>query len=90
MSKIQIILKSIKNKNFNIIDSEISPVHLIKFSIATVSSPFASTSVISKNLGIPSCYFDPTGSLIANDIESNGIIIKSKEELFHWTKKLLT
>ena len=84
-------MKNIKNKNFYIIDPEVSPIHLIKSSIATVSTPFASTSVISKNLGIPSCYFDPTGSLIANDIESNGIIIiKSKEELFNWTKKLLT
>ena len=83
-------LKNISYKKFHLIDSNVSAFRLINSSIATISAPYASTSEIAKSLSIPSCYYDPTGMLIATKMETNGIFtIRSKKELSNWIKSLI-
>ena len=47
--------------------------------------PFTSTALIARELGKPTCYYDPTGLVQKDDRAAHGIeIVSGREELAHW------
>ena len=47
--------------------------------------PFTSTALIARELGRPSCYYDPTGLVQKDDRAAHGIeIVSGREELARW------
>ena len=75
--------KRIINGNFVEVDPNISAKRLIQKCDGIISMPFTSTSIIGKELGKPSIYYDPSSLIEKN--ESHGIpVLKGKNELVHW------
>ena len=78
------------------VDPQTSPHKAILAANIAISIPFTSTTIIARNMGKPSCYYDPTGLLDPNDPIADGIpIIQSATlslnagslqtfELFNW------
>ena len=79
-------IKKIKlNKNIQFIESNISAFDVIESSELVVSMPFTSTSIIAKEYGYKSAYYDPTGNLYKNDPAAHGVLLLSnKIELEQW------
>jgi len=72
-------------ENVIIVDSDISANRVIEASAAVISMPFTSTALIARELGKPSCYYDPTGLVQKDDIAAYGIkIMTTPEELTSW------
>lgn len=73
-------------------DSEIIEINPAKAALAVIekstmviSMPFTSTALIAKDLGIPTCYYDPSGILYLNDKAAHDIqIIQTPEQLKEW------
>jgi polysaccharide biosynthesis PFTS motif protein len=73
--------------NVESVDPDISAQRVIEASVATISMPFTSTALIAREIGKPSCYYDPTGLLKKDDRAAHGIeIINTLEELATWLK----
>jgi len=71
------------------VDPDISAYRVIEASTAVISMPFTSTALIARELGKPSCYYDPTDMIQKDDRAGHGIdIISGPEELRKWFKKL--
>ena len=71
--------------NFIELDSSISAHLIIEKCAAVISMPFTSTAIIARELGKPSCYYDPTGLVQQDDRAAHGIdIVRGPEELEHW------
>ena len=74
-------------QNVIIIDPDISAYRVIEASSFVISMPFTSTALIARELGKPSCYYDPTGLVQKDDRAAHGIeIIRGPEELTRWLK----
>jgi len=74
-------------KNVIIVDPDISAIRVIEASTLSISMPFTSTALIARDLGKPSCYYDPTGLVQKDDRAAHGIeIIRGPEELKRWLK----
>ncbi|MCZ2473331.1 polysaccharide biosynthesis PFTS motif protein [Aquirufa ecclesiirivi] len=72
------------------LDSRISANRVIQHSKAVISMPFTSTALIAKELGKPTCYYDPLGMIQKDDRASSGIeIVTGKKELASWLSKVL-
>lgn len=70
------------------VDPDISAYRVIESSQLVVSMPFTSTALIAKELGKPSCYYDPTGSLQHDDRAAHGIpIIQGPVALAEWISR---
>ena len=77
-------------KNVMEIAPDVSPYHIIKNSILTISMPFTSTSLIAENLKIPNCYFDPIKFVDKTDRASHNIeIINNSKDLRSKISELL-
>ena len=77
------------SKNVITVDPDISANRLIEASTAVISMPFTSTALISRKLGKPSCYYDPTGLVQKDDRAAHGIeIVRGQEELAIWLKSV--
>ena len=51
--------------------------------------PFTSTALIAKEMGKPSCYYDPHGMIQKDDRAASGIeVITGKSELEIWLANL--
>ena len=75
------------NKYFTAVHPDISAKRLIDESDAVISMPFTSPSIIGKELGKPSIYFDASGSIEKQN--SHGIpVLKNKNELKNWYNSL--
>ena len=75
------------NNNITLIDSEVAPNRMINYSSATISLPFTAPAIIAKEMGKPSCYYDPTGMLNENHHGSHGVtLVNNKEDLYNWIK----
>ncbi len=69
------------------VDPAISAHRLIEKCDAVISMPFTSTSIVGKELGKPSIFYDASASIEQN--ESHGIpVLKSKDELKNWYNTL--
>lgn len=72
-------------ENVITVDPDISPNRVIEASTCVISMPFTSTALIARELGKPSCYYDPTGLVQKDDRAAHGIeIIKGPEALTIW------
>ena len=75
-------------KNVLTVDPDISANRVIEASTAVISMPFTSTALIARELGKPSCYYDPSGMVQKDDRAAHGIdIIRGPKELTGWLKK---
>ena len=76
-------------KNFMIVNENISPVKILEKSFGSINFPFTSTAYISQNMKLPTCYYDVTG--LVNDFSFNKKIklLKSKKELQVWVSKYI-
>ena len=73
--------------NIIIIKPDTSALRFIEGCMAVISMPFTSTALIARELGKPSCYYDPTGLVQKDDRAAHGIeIIRGVEELTRWLK----
>ena len=78
-----------ESENVIAVDPDISAYRVIEASACVVSMPFTSTALIARELGKPSCYYDPTGLIQKEDRAAHGIeIISGVEELTRWLKGL--
>jgi polysaccharide biosynthesis PFTS motif protein len=76
-------------ENVIIVDPDISANRVIEASSLVISMPFTSTALIARELGKPSCYYDPTGLVQKDDRAAHGIeIISGPEELKEWLKNI--
>jgi len=74
-----------------LVDPDISAVLIIEKSTAVISMPYTSTALIAKEMGKPSIYFDPTGSLQKDDRAGHGIpVVSNKIELEAWLSAQFT
>ncbi len=77
-----------ERSNFRSIDPDVSPIRLIENSVAVISMPFTSTAILGRELGKPSCYYDPTGLLQRDDRAAHGIpIIQGPLALAEWIRQ---
>lgn len=73
--------------NFISIDPSIAAHRVINEAKLVISMPYTSTALIGKNLGKPSCFYDPTGLLDPEDKAANGVsIIQGREALRDWVR----
>lgn len=69
------------------VDPDISPNRVIEASTLVISAPFTTTAIIARELGKPSCYYDPTGLIRKDDRAAYGIeVLIGPEELTRWLK----
>jgi polysaccharide biosynthesis PFTS motif protein len=79
-----------KFENVIEVDPDISPNRVIEASTIVISAPFTTTAVIARELGKPSCYYDPTGLIRKGDRAAYGIeVLTGPEELETWLKTQL-
>ena len=72
-----------------VVSSEISPFRVVQECVATISMPFTSTALISRNCNIMSIYYDPSEILFKDDRGCQGIpIISGIGELSTWFNDL--
>ncbi|WP_176539323.1 polysaccharide biosynthesis PFTS motif protein [Rhizobium sp. M1] len=70
------------------IEPSLAAQHVIAVSDCVVSMPFTSTAIVARTMNKPSCYYDPTGLVEANDRAAHGIeILKTAGELNAWIQK---
>ena len=74
-----------KKSNFTSLDTEIRAEQIINNCNAVISMPFTASSLIAKQMGKPTIYYDPTGLIQKDDRGAHGIkIISGKKELENW------
>ena len=82
-------IENIKNSNFHYVQPDISARYIIRNSDGCISFPFTSTSILAEFENIKNCFYDPTGKLIDNIIQTNNIkLIGNKKDLFKWINSL--
>jgi len=68
-----------------VVDADISAYRVIEGSAIVISMPFTSTALVARELGKPSCYYDPCFDLQADDRAAHGIpIIQGADSLKDW------
>lgn len=71
--------------NFLAVDVDIPAQELIEESSMVISLPFTSTALIARELGKPSCFYDPSGLIQKDDRAAHDItIITGIDELRKW------
>lgn len=71
------------------IDPDTSAHRVIEKCSAVISMPFTSTAHIARELGKPTCFYDPTGIIQRDDRAAHGIpIIIGRDELQGWLASL--
>lgn len=83
-------IQKLKNQsNFLLMDSNQAAYSIIEDCFAVISMPFTSTALIAKELGKPSIFYDPYGTLQKDDPAGHGIkIISGLKELNNWVSDL--
>ena len=72
-----------------IIEPDTAAYKLIEKCSAVISMPFTSTAHIARELGKPTCFYDPTGMIQRDDRAAHGIpIIIGRDELHGWLASL--
>lgn len=71
------------------IDPDTSAYKVIEMCSAVISMPFTSTAHIARELGKPTCFYDPSGIIQRDDRAAHGIrIIIGRDELQGWLASL--
>lgn len=71
--------------NFISLDPDISAVRVIESCAAVISMPFTSTALLGRDLGKPSAYYDPHGTVQKDDRAAHGVpVISGRTELREW------
>jgi polysaccharide biosynthesis PFTS motif protein len=71
--------------NCILIDPEISALRVIERCTAVISMPFTSTALLGRELGKPSVYYDPHGTVQKDDRAAHGIpVVSGPNELRDW------
>ena len=71
------------------VDPDTSAYKLIEQCSAAISMPFTSTALVARELGKPSCFYDPTGLIQRDDRAAHGIpIMIGRVELQTWLEAL--
>lgn len=56
---------------------------------AVISAPFTSTGILAAHMGKPSCFYDPTGLIAADDRDARGLpVFHRPEQLAAWLRGL--
>lgn len=56
---------------------------------AVISAPFTSTGILAAHMGKPSCFYDPTGLITADDRDARGLpVFHRPEQLAGWLRGL--
>ena len=86
---VRIINELSSYENVIILDPSINAERLIPEVEGVISIPYTSTSVVAKLTGIPSVFYDPTGTLSSSGSELHGVkMMNSKPDLQKWLKSL--
>lgn len=68
-----------------VVDPDLAAVRLIEAATMVVSMPFTSTALLAREMGKPSCYYDPTGRLDPTDRAAHGIpLLNTLDALRAW------
>jgi polysaccharide biosynthesis PFTS motif protein len=79
-----------RHRHVSIADERIAASRLADEASAIISLPFATTAQLGGYLGIPSCYYDPTGKLRRFRSLSHGMdMLFGPDELAHWMAQKL-
>lgn len=81
-------LNTIDDRYVKIINENISPIKLIKRSMATINFPFTSTAHLSHNFNLPTVYYDVTRRLKNFSLNQDIKIINDKSKLLEWINRL--
>jgi len=83
-------LDVLKGKNLFVeVDSYIAAAEIINRCKAVVSMPYTSTALIAREMGKPSCYYDPTGCLSKDDVAAHAIpVLRRCSELRDWVAEV--
>lgn len=77
----------IDNNNLTLVDVGVAPNKIIDLSKMVISFPFTATAIIAKEMGKPSCYYDPANIVSKNHHGLHGVtLINNKEDLLNWVK----
>ncbi len=72
------------------IDPDTSSYEMMEKCSAVISMPFTSTALIARELGKPSCFYDPTGLIQRDDRAAHGIpIMIGRNELQAWLEAVV-
>jgi polysaccharide biosynthesis PFTS motif protein len=67
------------------VDPAVSATRLIEVADVVISMPFTSTSLIARELGKPTCYYDPSGIVRKDDPAAHGVtVVSGRAELSAW------
>jgi polysaccharide biosynthesis PFTS motif protein len=72
-----------------LVDPRMSARRVVERAAAVISIPYTSTALIGAELGKPSVFYDPTGTLPDDPSLSHGLpLIRSRAELARWLRSL--
>jgi polysaccharide biosynthesis PFTS motif protein len=70
------------------VEPDVSAYRVIEASELVISIPFTSTALIARELGKPSCYYDPTGRMQPDDTAAHGVpLIQGRRALASWVEE---
>lgn len=76
-----------KAKGVTLVDPGLSAISVIEKASVTISLPFTSTALLARQMGKPSAYYDPTGTVQLNDRAAHGIpVLSGPEALEAWLR----
>lgn len=82
---INFILSEISNEPNIQVVQKISPTRLLENSIASISYPFTSTSIVANNINLKTCFYKVTPYEEIDNLLSQGIkVIYSSKDLQKW------
>ena len=77
-------------ENVVLVDPAVSAMKVIEAATVTISLPFTSTALLARHMGKPSAYYDPTGTVQADDRAAHGIpVLSGPAELNAWLENCL-
>lgn len=69
------------------VDPGMSAIRVIEKAAVTISLPFTSTALLARQMGKPSAYYDPTGTVQLDDRAAHGIpVLSGPEALEAWLR----
>jgi polysaccharide biosynthesis PFTS motif protein len=72
-----------------VVSPDHSAIRVIEACDAVISMPFTSTALLGRQMGKPSCYYDPSGLIHKDDRGAHDIpLLQGNEELAAWVRSL--